>query len=222
MPKFISLGERTGADQGMADYLRAYGFDEVDSPWSADIIVFNGGADIATELYGQSHYISGRQTKVSARDAEEMAIWKAFAPNGRSKGQKKLMLGICRGAQLCNVLAGGSLIQDVNNHGVDHTIRFSIGCEWADEPPVKATSTHHQMMQVGQHGHLLAYATESTQWNGGHKTSPTAVDPEIVWYPTRNALCIQGHPEYVPNSDFSRLCIKLITHYLNQVQPSAA
>lgn len=222
--KFHSIGEMTGADRGMADYMRLYGFEEVDKPDDAQIIIFNGGADIATALYHQEHYQSGRVTQPSARDKREMAIWKMFAHSPVLNPQNKLMLGVCRGAQFCNVMAGGSLWQDVDNHGRDHMIHFSIGSEWGDEPSLVATSTHHQMMRPGKGAELLAYATEAKHFNGAnpYKDQAAMVDTEIVWYPGRKALCIQGHPEYVPDGAFGLLCAKLINHYHEQVQSSAA
>ena len=232
MNKFISLGEKTGADQGMADFMRLYGFEEVNTCEAANIIIFNGGADIATELYGQVHYQSKDVIKMSTRDKEEVEVFKNFAlTRGKSQTKNaKLMLGICRGAQFLNVMCGGGLWQDVNNHGRDHKIRFALGTPFSDEPDQISTSTHHQMMKPHNSAELIAYAEDiATRFNGRYKEKLTNVDPEIVWYNNRNALCIQGHPEYVPDSQFSQTCVKLINHYLavatgrlKEVQPSVA
>src|ERR1700744_1416707 len=50
--KFHSLFEHEGADQGMADLLTMAGWQDV-SYELADVIIFNGGADIGTQIYGQ-------------------------------------------------------------------------------------------------------------------------------------------------------------------------
>lgn len=226
MTKFLSLGERTGADQGMADFMKLYGFDEVGKTADADIIIFNGGADIGTSIYHQDHYRTGDPGTMSKRDQQEINIFRnnQISPYGHDNTKPRLMLGICRGAQLINCLSGGSLWQDVNNHGTDHSIKFSLGTDWRDEPDVIATSTHHQQMVVGNHGQLIAYTDISTYKNGQpiKSVDPTGVDAEIVWYPRTGALCIQGHPEYNPSSDFSKLCVKLINHYYELIVAQSA
>jgi len=45
-------------------------------------------------------------------------------------------------------------------------------------------------------------------------------DTEIVWYPSTGSLCVQGHPEYVPTSEFATFCIDLIVHYLEEIRES--
>jgi Peptidase C26 len=218
--KFHSLFEHEGADQGMADMLACkYGWQDV--PYElADVIVFNGGADIGTQIYGEHPIGRGIPEKPSPRDVKEMDIFYKY------KGGDKLLVGICRGAQLLNCLNGGTLWQDVNNHGRSHmmTILASGQKMWI-------TSTHHQMMRPHKSGQVLAVADCATykysdpdHWSakGGALFADDHKDTEIVWYPATGSLCIQGHPEYVPGSEFADYCVDLMFHYLQEVQIKCA
>ncbi|MES1941656.1 peptidase C26 [Salinisphaera sp. T5B8] len=76
-------------------------------PAPIDGLLIGGGDDIATDLYGASAAYDN--TADRARDAFELtAIKQALAQN-------KPILGICRGAQLINVAAGGTLYSDISS-----------------------------------------------------------------------------------------------------------
>lgn len=218
MIKFHSLFEHEGADQGMADLLSNQGWQEV-AHELADVIIFNGGADIGTSMYEEKPIGRGIPEKPSPRDQAEMNLYYKYR-------EKKLLLGICRGAQILNVLNGGKLWQDVNNHGRSHFMTIL-----ATGQKMWITSTHHQMMRPHSSGKVLAIADESTakhadrdSWSprGGAFFADDHKDTEIVWYPSSGSLCIQGHPEYVPNSEFATFCLDMITHYLEEVRIVAA
>jgi anthranilate/para-aminobenzoate synthase component II len=216
--KFHSLFEHEGADQGMADLFTKQGWQDVHVDL-ADIIVFNGGADIGTSLYGEKPIGRGIPELPSKRDCLERDLYMKY------KGGPKLLLGICRGAQFLNVMNGGTLWQDVNNHGSTHDILIL-----ATGQKYRSTSTHHQMMRPHSTGRVLAVADEATRkysdldtWTstGGVHFQDDHKDTEIVWYPSTGSLCIQGHPEYVPTSEFATFCIDMITHFLEEVRVEA-
>jgi carbamoylphosphate synthase small subunit len=81
---------------------------------------------------------------------------------------------------------------------------------------IRVTSTHHQMMRPGPTGQVLGVAVRSTRKHA-EKADITGLDTnqdvEIVWYPETSTLCIQGHPEYVPGSQFAEFSIALIRYY---------
>lgn len=156
----------------------------------ADFICFTGGADVDPVLYGQEA-IPGTHTH-TLRDEKETAFYvEALA-------RKKPMVGICRGSQFLNVMNGGKLWQDVNNHavGAGHIITdLRKGVEISE-----ITSTHHQMMIPTEKAEILALASLAT-----HKKSfideikrdkPELDDVEAVWYPDTLCLCFQPHPEF--------------------------
>lgn len=177
----------------------------------ANILVFNGGADIGTEIYDENP-ISGVPNKMSKRDYGEIAVFNAF------KDPRILKVGICRGAQLLNCLNGGTLWQDVNNHQSDHAIIIR-----RSGTSIPATSTHHQMMRPNyKTAEIIATADRSTrkrtdllEWKAGGPVffEDDHKDAEIVYYADTNSLCIQGHPEYVPGSMFADFCMMLINQY---------
>lgn len=184
----------------------------------AEIIVFNGGEDIGTSIYGENPISRGIPFDKSARDQQEIEIFNAYVH------PRVLKVGICRGAQLLNCLNGGTLWQDVDNHGRDHDMVIL-----ATGIILRATSTHHQMMRPNyDKAQLIAVSNESNRKYAQLDTYPTVSypddnnDTEIVYYPDTNTLCIQGHPEYVPGNPFANYCVDLIHHYYSEVHSCAA
>lgn len=206
-PTFHSLFEDPW-EGSMASLLEGVGMTQVQLD-DAQIIVFNGGADIGTSIYNEEPISLGIPHIQSIRDKREIEVFNKY------KDKSILKVGICRGAQLLNCLNGGTLWQDVNNHGRDHKITLLVNGK-----EIIATSTHHQMMRPNwDKAQLIAVAAEATYKYAQHDNYPPAldsndrIDVEIVYYPETNCLCIQGHPEYVPNSIFANYCIDLINHY---------
>lgn len=156
----------------------------------ADVICFTGGEDVDPEFYGE-HPIPGTHYNTS-RDNKESAIY------AQCIMERKPMVGICRGAQFLNVMNGGKLWQDVNNHATG---------EGHDVLDIKSgkirrnmTSTHHQMMRPGKDAEVLATACLSTakhaQFEQVVRPKPDQDDVEVVWYPDSLSLCFQPHPEF--------------------------
>lgn len=201
----------------MARLLELAGMTEV-AVAEADIIVFNGGADIGTSIYGEQPVSRGIPRDQSLRDKREIDVFE------KHRDPAILKVGICRGAQLLNCLNGGTLWQDVDKHGRDHKITIL-----ASGHTMQATSTHHQMMRPNwDKVQMIAVAAESTYKYAEKDNYPPAItaedrlDPEILYYPETNCLCIQGHPEYVPGSIFANYCIDLINHYYQETRACAA
>lgn len=184
----------------------------------ADIIVFNGGADIGTSIYHEKPLFGGIPVEPSVRDKAEMDVFARF------EGSNKLLLGICRGAQLLNCLNGGTLWQDVTGHGRDHVM---VDLESGHRIPI--TSTHHQMMRPNYStAKIIGVADEATRKDAERDHYPynsypdDHKDAEVVWYRNTRSLCIQGHPEYVPGSLYSEYCLTLISNCLEEVRRCAA
>lgn len=163
----------------------------------ADLIQFTGGSDIHPALYGKPMHPN---TYCSPeRDKYELMV---FAEGMK---YKKPMAGICRGAQLLNVLCGGSMWQHVDNHNSgDHKVRDELSGE-----VFEVNSIHHQMMKPSDDAIVLAYAHEATKKEDCHEAGKSTVlyyptksanpgDPEIViyWKDDIPMFCFQGHPEF--------------------------
>lgn len=180
-----------------------YGF--VDNPSDANLLVFTGGSDVTPDYYGdRKHPTTSNNPK---RDEEEHRIFRQF--------QGKPKVGICRGGQFLNVMSGGSLWQDVDQHalGNTHALAYCPKLHWAqgfqnadrnlnlDYDVVQVTSTHHQMMRPGINGDIWGWCQRSTYRDTGRdQQAPSDFrnlpDIEIVYYEDEGSLCFQPHPEY--------------------------
>ncbi len=155
-----------------------------------DIMAFTGGEDIDPALYGEKPIRGTYFTK--SRDELEINAY-LTAPDHVIK------VGICRGAQLLNVLSGGKLWQNVNNHSTGHHATDTrTGLNHF------VSSVHHQVMKAGPGAEILAVAQRATSL-ANEKTLLTSAEPahieiEAVWYPKTKSLCFQGHPEFGPKT----------------------
>jgi gamma-glutamyl-gamma-aminobutyrate hydrolase PuuD len=173
---------------------------------TADMVFggFWGGEDIWPGFYGQTAIHTDSTTK-SRRDFQEQEIYKACLAKGIP------MLGICRGAQFLCAMSGGELYQDVGHgHSGSHEIQTKDG-------PLIVTSTHHQMMSPQKVKHdLIGWCdNRCNSYFKEELEEKPEVDYEIVYFPHTQALCIQGHPEYLsPSHAFYQYTHKLINQYL--------
>jgi len=169
-----------------------------------DGLILAGGVDVDPAAYGASAHPETDAPNES-RDAFELALAR------RALERDIPLLGICRGMQLMNVAAGGTLHQhvpDVVGHadhrtrlGVfgDHDVRLepgSLAARAAGEELHATKSHHHQGVDV------LAEGFRVTGWS--------ALDelPEAIEAPERRyALGVQWHPEA---DETSRLIASLV------------
>ena len=159
---------------------------ELSTEEEADVILFTGGSDVNPTLYGEN---VGKHTSYDEdRDNACKALYE------RNRG--KIMLGICRGSQWLAIMAGGKLIQDIKHPGTH--VLYTEGKNYM------VNSTHHQLMYPFNVEHeLIGWAQKSPFHLDGNDQqvkmpilNGKAVEPEVVWFPKINALCIQSHPEY--------------------------
>lgn len=180
--------------------LKKHGHSVVDVSDDWDCALFTGGADVCPLLYGELP-IPGTGCNL-ARDRLEVKFFKDTHP-------LKPKVGICRGGQFLNVMAGGSMWQNVTGHaGADHLIRV------LDVGDILCTSTHHQMMIPSALGLIVGTANECDAWDAEKLSvrKPLAddwSDVEIVYYEGCNSLCFQPHPEY-KEGDMRDLFFELI------------
>ena len=174
-------------------------------PEDADILVLMGGADINPQLYGERPVTGGHYN--DRRDQLEL--------NAIKSSPQSFKFGICRGGQLLNVLAGGTLWQDVNNHFGSHSI---IDIKTGQR--LITSSVHHQAFRTTDKAEIIATCQRSTHkraqfksWNAGVQPNKDdindGVDIEVCYYAESRALCIQGHPEYGDES-FADYCFNLM------------
>ena len=155
-----------------------------------DALIIGGGSDIGPEHYGGD--IDSRVRADPDRDRLEIA-WIERALANRTP-----LLGICRGAQLINVVLGGDLHQDIrglrkhtrNRASILATKTVRLGATSAlsricNRSKVRVNSLHHQAVRelgrglavVGRDADAIVQAVESSEG-----------DPVIG---------VQWHPEYL-------------------------
>lgn len=166
--------------------------------------IFWGGIDVNPALYNE---VRGpyTQTPNLKRDEYESKL-------ARELFEKNIpCIGVCRGAQLLNVLNGGKLYQHVENHGRYHKMEdVRTGEQFT------INSTHHQMMVPGPDAQTIGIAPFSCEsWD--HKQNNWVVLPfgnEVIWYPKTKSLCIQWHPEWMPKESEAMRWLDKLTNKL--------
>jgi putative glutamine amidotransferase len=163
-----------------------------------DGLLLTGGADVDPALYGEEAHPRLRLV-VRERDEFELALVR------EALARDLPVLGICRGLQVLNVAAGGTLIQDIPAQvgaAVDHDPDVE---RWADahevevqpgsrlrevlgQDMVPVNSFHHQGVKRVGEGLVVA------------ATSPRDGIIEAVEMPSRRfVLAVQWHPEALWN-----------------------
>lgn len=140
-----------------------------------DGLILAGGGDVEPGLYGQEN--CGSIGLDPARDWAELSLLDAFAAD------RKPVLGICRGQQLVNVWAGGSLCQDLgeknavhrwNNGDRMHSVSTEAGLVRAlYGPELWVNSAHHQSVErVGQGFRVTALSPDGVVEAMEHRFLP--------------------------------------------------
>jgi putative glutamine amidotransferase len=163
-----------------------------------DGVLFTGGGDI-----DPSHYRDARHPKTNepdaARDAFELALAKLALANDTP------LLAICRGLQVLNVAAGGTLIQDIpaqSNQALGHHVDsppYAIAHEvWVNSDTALArvmreeldtgevlqvNSRHHQAIGQTAEGFIVS------------ATAPDGIIEAIERSSSRFCIAVQWHPE---------------------------
>jgi putative glutamine amidotransferase len=169
-----------------------------------DGLVLAGGVDVDPTTYGASA-LSTTDAPNEERDAFELALAR------RALERDIPLLGICRGMQVMNVAAGGTLHQhlpdvvhnDVHRRTIgvfaDHDVRLddgSLAARAAGETVHPSKSHHHQAVDALGEGFVV------TGWSAEDDLPEAIEDPA-----RRYALGVQWHPEV---DETSRLIASLV------------
>ena len=153
-----------------------------------DGLILAGGVDVDPATYGATP-LPTTDPPNTERDAFELALAR------RALERDLPLLGICRGMQVMNVAAGGTLHQHVDNpihrrtlgQFVDHEVRLedgSLAARAAGETVHPSKSHHHQAVDALGEGFVVT------------GRSPEDDLPEAIEDPERRyALGVQWHPE---------------------------
>ena len=115
-------------------------------------LVITGGTDPNPKLYGQQPHPKTDPPDSARDELESRLIREALAAD-------LPVLAICRGMQLFNVVHGGSLLQDAENHRAPHTLIVEPGTRLAGivgPGEREVNSRHHQAVDVPGKGLVVA------------------------------------------------------------------
>lgn len=161
------------------------------------LVVFTGGQDVDPFLY--RHKPNPKTFYHPRRDVQETGIF----IEARKQGVP--CVGICRGGQFLNVMAGGFLYQHVNGHTRSHSMKLSdeeFAQSTVDENVFVVTSSHHQMFGLPEKSQLLGWSLASLSgWYELEKPifdkkDHPILEPEVAKHPHINSLSVQFHPEW--------------------------
>lgn len=205
MPKVYVVGSCSGVSR----MFQQAGWELADNYTQADLVQFTGGSDVSPHLYGEKNVASYTSP---TRDKEEEAIFRAVLGMGIP------MSGICRGGQFLNVMCGGRLWQDVDNHAVSHGHEMAVSFN-KEYFMIQVSSTHHQQFRRDVNkSKLIGWSKLSGQKlsdTGLHNPDPSELDEEVVYYGAEKVLCFQPHPEYFElNHECPRLYFRLLNNLL--------
>jgi len=207
-PDYLTSLERAGATPRVLDPAVDLLPEVLDH---CDGVLLTGGADVDPVHYGQDPHPTLKLD--AARDAYELVLAKA------ALARDLPVLAICRGVQLLNVAAGGSLIQDIPSQrssdvahgqrepltGTPHTVQIHAGTTLAALVGQAAThdlavnSRHHQAVDRVAPGFIVS------------ATAPDGIVEGIERPGARFCIGVQWHPEnFWATGEFSSLFTGLI------------
>jgi putative glutamine amidotransferase len=173
-----------------------------------DGLLLVGGTDVDPSSYGEERDPATAHT-TPARDEYEIALAR------RALELDLPLLGVCRGMQVMNVAAGGTLVQDLDNVALhrhtpgafgDHEVELdpgSLAVRAAGQPRSAVKSHHHQGLGRIGDGFVISGRAEDGE-------------VEAVEAPARRfALGVLWHPEEDETS-------RLIASFVQEVRASLA
>ncbi len=182
LPLMLPYAEDSGALQQMLSLV--------------DGIYFTGGCDILPAYFGEEP-IKTLGGLCPPRDAFEIALYRLAAAADMP------MFGVCRGMQIMNVAAGGSIYQDLYSQVPEagshsqkdlsgqyafHTIRLAAGSRMAEilgADTVPVNSFHHESVKEAAPGYVVSAVAPDGIIEGMESRSLTY------------SLAVQWHPEYM-------------------------
>ncbi|MEL7623072.1 MAG: gamma-glutamyl-gamma-aminobutyrate hydrolase family protein [Clostridiales bacterium] len=161
-----------------------------------DGIYFTGGCDILPSYFGEEP-IQTLGSLCPPRDAFEIALYRL------ASAADMPMFGVCRGMQIMNIAAGGSIYQDLYaqlpkagchsqkdlpGEFAFHSIGLSPGCKMAQllgAEKLAVNSFHHESVKDTAPGYRISAAAPDGVIEG--------MESQTLTY----SLAVQWHPEYM-------------------------
>jgi putative glutamine amidotransferase len=197
---YVASLERAGARVRVLDATRDRLPDALDG---CDGVLLTGGVDVDPREYGEAQHPTV-ETDI-ARDDYELALTKLAIARDLP------LLAICRGVQVLNVAAGGTLIQDLPSqspshiphsitepkNAIAHDVTIASGTCLSmllGKPAMAVNSRHHQAVKEAATGFVVS------------AVSPDGVVEAIERPASRFCVGVQWHPEnFVATGQFAGL-----------------
>ena len=171
-----------------------------------DGLLMSGGADISPHLYGADAEVELESIE-PVRDQFELSLLEM------AYERQLPIAGICRGLQILNVQAGGSLFQDVPPHAIRdkspatrvHTVSIKNGSVLGElyGGEVEVNSLHHQSIDtVGENFQVSAISDDGIIEGIEHKELPV--------------IAVQWHPEMLDTRNSDPIFKWLVSQALNR------
>lgn len=159
-----------------------------------DALVVGGGDDIHPELYGGE--LTGKEDYDRERDALEMRCLKLAIEDGIP------ILGICRGAQLLNVVLGGNLLGDVRKMRVRTSNRrqlLATKSVFVEPSSLLKTICNRDVLRVNSlHYQAVDRCGENVRITGrDHDNIVQAIEYIPPNSGKAGGIGVQWHPEYL-------------------------
>lgn len=162
------------------------------SPKDFILVMFTGGADVDPTIYNDTSPLDLCCTSPE-RDRFERTIFRHALINNIP------MIGICRGFQFLNVMAGGRLMHHITGHGGTTHPFDSYGLKTS----ITVNSFHHQMVIPNADSHLMGWSVDkrSEEYYGKNDEIEEWGGPEVeaAIFPKVKACGVQYHPEWMPS-----------------------
>jgi putative glutamine amidotransferase len=164
-------------------------------------LIISGGADLPPEMFGAAPDPNLGELVPSMRPTFEKELATIML------AQQKPVLGICYGAQLLNVLEGGTLIQDISSRcpnaiehreGARHIVYIEPGTclqGWLGENGEVASYHHQSIEKIAPTARLAALA-------------PDGIIEAVEFPQYRFCLGVQWHPERWRESETTQRLLK--------------
>ncbi len=198
--RYVSALHRAGARPVLLPPTSALPAEEALAPFSG--LLLAGGGDLEPASYGAAPHAAVYGTHAE-RDEAELALVKAAMRLALP------VMAICRGLQILNVAAGGTLHQHlpevegthahglpVNGTSVLHDVKVAAGTRLADvsgSEMLSCTSYHHQGID------RLGEGLVSTAWSDDGLVEGLEPDADGPW-----VMGVQWHPEMTAAEDPSQ------------------
>jgi putative glutamine amidotransferase len=165
-----------------------------------DALLLAGGGDIEPRRYGQTPSVSLDGVDPLRDEAELRSL-------ARMRRDGKRVLGVCRGAQLLAVAAGGSLVQDLPSAGMDGHRASRADSGYADarhtvkvEPATLTEQILDGLTEINSQHHQSILDP-----GDGLTVTAWAPDGAVEAIEGAGVLGVQWHPEFLIQDDSRHL-----------------